>query len=132
MIVAAVTTAIALNVSATPPAARVAQPPAPIASTVWAPTAGPRAVLAIPASGTLLKVPTSFLGLSTEYWTIPVWAKHLSMLGGVLSAITPNGPMVLRIGGSSADQAVYAPTRELPEWAFEITPGWLKLSRSGR
>ena len=78
----------------------------------------PLAVVRIPAQGAAVSVPRSFLGISTEYWTIPVWAKHLSLLGRVLSLITPDGPMLLRIGGSSADQTRWAPTKELPEWVF--------------
>jgi hypothetical protein len=74
-------------------------------------------------------VPRSFLGLSTEYWTIPVWARHPLLLGRVLSLITPNGPMVLRIGGDSADHSFWAPNRELPEWIFELTPSWLTQVR---
>jgi hypothetical protein len=80
----------------------------------------PVAIVRIPASGGAVSVPRSFLGVSTEYWTIPVWAKHLSLLGRVLSTITPYRPMVLRIGGSSADQAFWAPRTEKPEWVYAI------------
>jgi hypothetical protein len=31
----------------------------------------------------------------------------------------------LRIGGDSADRVVWAPLRELPEWAYELNGGWL-------
>jgi hypothetical protein len=41
----------------------------------------PLAVVRIPARGAGISVPQSFLGISTEYWTIPVWAKHLALLG---------------------------------------------------
>ena len=89
----------------------------------------PQAVVRIPAGGATISIPRSFLGISTEYWTVPVWANHLSLLGNVLSSLTPDGPMVLRIGGSSADQTRWAPSKELPEWVFEITPSWLKQVR---
>jgi hypothetical protein len=72
-----------------------------------------------------LLVPRSFLGISTEYWTIPVWAAHINLLSKVFSLITQEGPVVLRIGGDSADQALWSPTRELPEWVYELTPSWL-------
>jgi hypothetical protein len=85
-------------------------------------------VVSIAAHRATISVPRSFLGISTEYWTIPVWARHLSLLGNVLSSITPNGPMVLRIGGSSADQTFWAP-KESPEWVFETSPAWLKQVR---
>ncbi len=56
-------------------------------------------------------------------------AKHLSQPGQVLSAITPRGPMVLRIGGSSADQTFWSPARERPEWELEIRRSWLSQVR---
>ena len=37
--------------------------------------------------------------------------------------------MVLRIGGSSADQTFWSPTREPPEWAYEIRRPWLSQVR---
>jgi hypothetical protein len=94
------------------------------------PAAPPVAVLRVTARRAAIGVPQSFLGISTEYWTIPVWAEHLALLGRVLSSITPDGPMLLRIGGSSADQTRWAPRRELPEWVFEVTPAWLRQVRS--
>ena len=72
-----------------------------------------------------LVVPRSFLGISTEYWTIPTWAKHMSLLRRVFSLITQEGPVVLRIGGNSADRSIWSPKKELPEWVFELTPSWL-------
>jgi hypothetical protein len=90
----------------------------------------PLAVVRIPARGATIGIPPSFFGLSTEYWTIPVWAKHLPLLGRVLSSITSDGPMLLRIGGSSADQTRWSPAKELPEWVFETTPAWLRQVRS--
>lgn len=89
----------------------------------------PLAIVRVPAPGVPISVPRSFLGISTEYWTIPVWANHLSLLGQVLSTISPHGSMVLRIGGSSADQAFWAPTKEPPEWVFEIRRSWLSQVR---
>ncbi|HEY5428581.1 MAG TPA: hypothetical protein VIK04_05640 [Solirubrobacteraceae bacterium] len=70
-------------------------------------------------------VPPSFLGISTEYWALPVWARHLPLLDRVLSLIRGDGPVQLRIGGDSADHVFWSPVRELPEWVFELTPGWL-------
>jgi hypothetical protein len=76
-----------------------------------------------------LIVPRSFFGVSTEYWTIPNWAKHLRLLRKVFSMVTQEGPVVLRIGGNSADQSLWAPSKELPEWQFELTPSWLAQVR---
>lgn len=89
----------------------------------------PQAVVTLGARSVPLSVPRSFLGLSTEYWTVPIWARHLSLLGHVLASITPNGPMVLRIGGSSADQTFFATGREPPEWVFETSRAWLAQVR---
>ncbi len=89
------------------------------------PYGSPSARVTVAYKNRPLVVPRSFLGLSTEYWTIPVWAKHPNLLGRVFSLITQEGPVVLRIGGNSADQAVWAPNKELPEWVFELTPSWL-------
>jgi hypothetical protein len=83
------------------------------------------AVVTVAGRRPLLSVPSSFLGLSTEYWTVPVWSTQLVWFGRILSQITPNGPMVLRIGGDSAAQSLWAPTKELPEWAYEVRPAWL-------
>jgi hypothetical protein len=86
----------------------------------------PRATVRILASGAPVSVPQSFLGVSTEYWTIPIWASHLSLLGRVLSTITSRpGAIVLRIGGASSDQAFWYPAIEAPEWVFEIRRSWL-------
>ena len=70
-------------------------------------------------------VPPAFLGISTEYWALPVWARHLPLLDRVLSLVRGDGPVQLRIGGDSADHVFWSPVRELPEWVFELTPGWL-------
>jgi hypothetical protein len=101
---------------------------APLVTTASQPSR-PQVVVTMAGQGTPTNVPRSFLGISTEYWTIPVWARHLSLLGRVLSTITPYGPMVLRIGGSSADQTFWAPSKELPEWIFETNPSWLRQVR---
>ena len=77
-----------------------------------------------------LPVPGSFLGISTEYWTIPIWAAHLPELRQVFSLIRQNGPVVLRIGGDSADRAIPSSGPEPPSWVFELTPAWLAQLRS--
>ena len=77
-------------------------------------------------AGPPVTVPSSFLGVSTEYWTIPVWARRMGLLRRVLAMLSQDGPIRLRIGGDSADRALWAPTKELPEWVFELTPSWLR------
>jgi hypothetical protein len=87
----------------------------------------PASVVTVKSETGAVPVPASFLSISTEYWTIPVWVHHLGLLGRVLVQLTPNGPLVLRIGGDSAAQSIWAPTpkHETPEWAFELSPRWL-------
>ena len=91
---------------------------------------GPGATVSVDArvtlgSGSPVTVPSSFLGVSTEYWTIPVWARQIGLLRRVLAMLSQDGPIRLRIGGDSADHVLWAPTNELPEWVFELTPSWL-------
>ena len=73
-------------------------------------------------------IPASFLGFSTEYWTLPTDAAHIALYRRVvqLVRVPHDGRFVLRIGGSSSDHAFWDPTRRpLPHWAFEVTPAWL-------
>ncbi|MHB1834349.1 MAG: glycosyl hydrolase family 79 C-terminal domain-containing protein [Solirubrobacteraceae bacterium] len=78
------------------------------------------------ASGSPVAVPTSFLGVSTEYWTIPIWARQMTMLTRVLGMLGVDGAIRLRIGGDSADRVAWSPTKEQPEWVFELTPKGLR------
>lgn len=78
-------------------------------------------------------VPSSFLGISTEYWTLPFWEQQVRVLERVLALLhaSGDGPFVLRIGGDSADHAFWEPSRrETPEWAFELDPAWLSQTRT--
>lgn len=113
----------------------VTRPPGsgtPGAATTRQPGTGSRrsaATVTIAAAARLTAVPRSFLGLSTEYWTVPAWTRHMLLARRVLSLLAVNGPIVLRIGGDSADHTFWAPSQELPEWAFELTPSWLRTVR---
>lgn len=94
--------------------------PAPARATVTvAPDAGSSAV------------PRSYLGISTEYWTLPLYGRHLALLERVLSLlhVPGDGPLVLRVGGDSADHSFWMPrARTLPPWAFTLTPRWTALA----
>ena len=81
--------------------------------------------ITVAADATPAPLPTSFLGMSTEYWALPSWERHLALLDRVLALIHGPGPLVLRIGGDSADRTFWEPTHE-PDWAFELTPRWLR------
>ena len=77
-------------------------------------------------AGSPVTVPHSFLGISTEYWTISKWARQVGPLRRLFAMLSRDGPIRLRIGGNSADRSLWAPTKELPEWVFELTPSWLR------
>lgn len=77
-------------------------------------------------------VPPSFLGLSTEYWSLPGFAGHMAKFARVLSMlrVPGDGPLILRVGGNSADHTIWAARlRTMPRWVFELTPAWLQAAR---
>ncbi len=91
-----------------------------------------RATVTIPSLTPQRRVPKSFLGLSTEYWTLPVYARHLGVAERVLSLlrVRGDGPALLRIGGDSADHTDWDPRgRPLPPWQFGLTRRWLSDTR---
>ncbi len=90
----------------------------------------PSAGVTISAHAQTTRVTPSFLGISTEYWTLPAWEHHLALLGRVLALVRNGGPPMLRIGGDSADHAFWSPARERPEWIFELSPAWLTEVRT--
>ena len=41
-----------------------------------------------------------------------------------------SGPLILRVGGDSADQSFWDPqSLPMPQWAFTIAPSWLDQAR---
>ena len=108
-------------VTATPTTAAVAPRPAPALT-------GPRASVTIGANDGGIPVPSSFFGISTEYSTLPLFERDTPVFERVLSMlhVQGDGPLVLRIGGESADQSFWRPPwKHMPQWAFELTPGYL-------
>lgn len=78
-------------------------------------------------------VPRSFLGFSTEYWTLPLYAPRMPLFERAISLITVpgDGPPALRIGGDSSDHVLWHPRlHRMPRWAFELTPRWLHAART--
>jgi hypothetical protein len=82
-------------------------------------------------------VPRSYLGLSTEYWALPLWSGEMPLLERTLSLVRVHGdgPPILRVGGDSADHAFWDPTAgvdgiRLPPWAFSLAPKWLGQARA--
>jgi len=93
------------------------------------PTAPSQAEVTIAAGARPIRVPDSFLGLSTEYWAVPGWDRERAVLDRVLSLlhVPGDGPLVLRIGGDSANEALWeSEADEFPEWVVELTPSWLE------
>jgi hypothetical protein len=85
-------------------------------------------VTVIPGAETLT-VPRSYFGLSTEYWAMPLFERYNSMFERVLSLLRApgEGPLILRIGGDSADHSILNPdVRRLPNAVFELTPAWFR------
>ncbi len=88
----------------------------------------PPALVTVAANGGGQAVPASFLGLSTEYWTLPEWERHAALLERVLALlrVPGDGPLVLRVGGNSSQLSIWDPNgRALAPWAFAVTPQWL-------
>jgi hypothetical protein len=74
-------------------------------------------------------VPRSFLGLSTEYWVLPIFARHPVLVDRALSVIrvSDGGPLTVRIGGDSADVSLWDPgSIVVPPWLFAVTPRWVQ------
>ena len=103
-----------------------------VTHTATGPGAAPNGALGaevtIAAGARPVHVPDSFLGLSTEYWGVPGWERQSSVLDRVLSLlhVPGDGPLVLRIGGDSANEALWeSEAEEFPAWVVEVTPKWL-------
>jgi len=144
---AAVTVATLLTLTALLPlardhngAARIRQPDTLIASVADPPPGHHRAAAHLPQAAVeissrahLMNVPRSFFGLSTEYGALPIYERHLSLFEKVLSLlhVRGEGPMILRIGGDSADRSFWDPKRvAMPWWAFGLTGSWVRQTSS--
>jgi hypothetical protein len=78
-------------------------------------------------------IPRSYLGLSTEYWDLPEWSGQMPLLERAISLVRVrgDGPLVLRVGGDSADHTFWDPTAApVPAWAFSLAPRWLGQARA--
>lgn len=74
-------------------------------------------------------VPRSYFGISTEYWGLPLFEDHMTLFERVLALLRArgDGPLVLRVGGDSADRAFWEPAdRHIPRWEYRLTPTWLQ------
>jgi hypothetical protein len=97
------------------------------------PSSLPSAIVSLDPTSAPVTVPSSYFGLSTEYWALPIYERHLGLFERVLALLHVNGdgPMILRIGGDSADFAYWDPaSRKMAPWVFELTPAWLSKTRN--
>jgi hypothetical protein len=103
------------------------------AAPVHAATApGSQATLTVSANAPATPVPGSWFGLSTEYWGVPLFARDMPVYERVLAMlhVQGDGPLVLRIGGDSADHSFWSPqARDMPRWAFALTPRFVATLR---
>ncbi len=89
----------------------------------------PRAEVTIAHGQLSRRISPSFLGLSTEYWSLPLYERHLQAFERVLAMlhVPGDGPLIVRIGGDSADWTYWDPrAHTLPRQFFELTPAWLR------
>jgi hypothetical protein len=91
------------------------------------------AVVSVAPGAARTPVPRSYLGLSTEYWALPAWSGQMPLLERAMSLVRVrgDGPLILRVGGDSADHAFWDPHEApVPTWAFSLAPRWLGQARA--
>jgi hypothetical protein len=87
----------------------------------------PRATVTIAAAGSVRTVPRSFFGISTEYWAIPLFGRHMREFERAMSLlrVPGNGPFMLRIGGDSADHSILDfNVGRAPRGVFDVNADW--------
>jgi hypothetical protein len=93
---------------------------------------GDRAQATICSMKPIRSIPASYLGVSTEYWTLPLWEAHGALPARVLSLlrVPGDGPLILRIGGDSSQRTFWvASARGAPNWAYLLTSRWFAQTR---
>jgi hypothetical protein len=94
------------------------------------PALGPnQAIVTVPGRVRTKAIPSEFLGISTEYSTLPLVEKHPDLWERVLFQVTQLGSvpvLPLRIGGDSAEHVIYG--RRPPQFApWEVFSPTAKL-----
>ena len=81
----------------------------------------------IAVGGGSRRIPTSFFGLSLEYKELHTYVKSGALFRRMLSIVRPRdgSPMVLRIGGKSADHVWWGTTEKPPQWVTTLGEQWL-------
>jgi hypothetical protein len=90
-------------------------------------------VVSVAPAAARTPIPRSYLGLSTEYWALPLWSQEMPLLERAMSLVhvRGDGPLILRVGGDSADHTFWDPTEaRMPAWAFSVAPKWLSQARA--
>jgi hypothetical protein len=93
----------------------------------------PVVTVSVRARAAGIPVPRSFFGLSTEYWGLPRYERHMRLFERILADlhVAGGGPMIIRVGGDSADHSYWESIdRVMPARAFELTPSWLQRTRT--
>src|SRR5579859_2812172 len=91
------------------------------------PRTGWAEVAVVPRDG--MPLPQSFLGISTEYWALPVFDGDRALLERLLAQlrVPGGGPLVLRIGGDSADHSFWDPRADrAPRWVYALNSRWVR------
>jgi hypothetical protein len=98
-----------------------------------------RVTVVVALGGRTVAVPRSFLGFSTEYWTLPVDERRVALYDRVISLlhVRGDGRFVLRIGGVSSDHVLWGrPWHRPSSWAYALTSRWMtntaRVVRRGR
>jgi hypothetical protein len=89
----------------------------------------PQATLTIGPDLSTVPVPRSYFGISTEYGNLSAFEhNNMRVFETVLELlhVPGDGPLVLRIGGNSADYSMWDPHgQRIPDWATPLTPSYL-------
>ncbi len=114
---------------AAPDASALALAPARPTTAATEPGPSGQAVVTVSPDAHGAVVPRSFLGLATEWSAIPVYEQEGALFHRLLVLLRSpgDGPLLLRVGGLSADDTLWAPvqTAALPERADLLTPAGL-------
>jgi glycosyl hydrolase family 79 len=94
------------------------------------PPSPPQVTVTVGRRASVLTVPPSYLGISTEYWAIPLFARRLTLFERTLRMLhAPGaGPFILRIGGDSTDHSLFDMNiGRTPRGIFELDPHWFHV-----
>lgn len=93
----------------------------------------PPVPVGVQLTGASRPVPASFLGLSMEYTAVPNYSGEGALFDRVVGLIRPGdgSPMILRVGGKSADHFYWeVSAKHAPGGVFELGPPWMSALSS--